>query len=201
MASPGCSTCSGYGQGGGGMSEASSWLRSALKWEKDATEASDGITDCRQAGCPARGNFSPRHCRKEPGQLAGQENKAISCQKLSKSWSKQTSTCVLRHAVLFPCHVSYQPKARLPPYRDERWLVLVECWIFICRMGIKLLFQAGLDIYIPVYMLCCVCEPNSDLHVWPERCTYRAWLLFQYEVFIPKAAFENLVIYVIINGI
>lgn len=106
--------------GGGGMSEASPWLRSALKWEKDATEASDGITNCRQAGCPARGNFSPRHCRKEPGQLAGQENKAISCQKLSKSWSKQTSTCVLRHAVLFPCHVSYQPKARLPPYRDKR---------------------------------------------------------------------------------
>lgn len=38
----------------------------------------------RQEGCPALGRSAPGHPRKQPGQLADQENKAISCPKPSK---------------------------------------------------------------------------------------------------------------------
>lgn len=53
---------------------------------------------------------------------------------------------------------------------EQGWedrLVLRKCGIWIFRMGIVVMqMQAGLHVYIPEYVLQCMCEPNSDLPIW-----------------------------------
>lgn len=106
----------------------------------------------RQAGrVPSAERLCTRALQKATGQLAGRENKAISCQKPSKP-SSNTSLHLCaeaRRAISLPC---FSPALNQvsPVQRREERLVLGKCWVFIFRMGIVVVqMQAAFSSWAP----------------------------------------------------
>lgn len=71
--------------------------------------------------------------------------------------------------LLLPCHTLTRPKPGIPSTEMSGWCLESAGheflgWVLWCKC--KLVCQAGHHVYIPEYILQCMCEPNSNLQIW-----------------------------------